>query len=97
MRTAARIDDNQLKIVQTFRSLGFSVISIAAVGCGCPDLIVARNGIIRLIEIKDGSKPPSERRLTPDQEKFHAEWKATIPIVTSVEDVIKLAENWKHG
>jgi hypothetical protein len=38
----------------------------------------------------DGSKPPSERKLTKGQVKFHQTWPGHIHIVESVEDVYKL-------
>jgi hypothetical protein len=42
-----------------------------------------------LMEIKDGSLPPSHRRLTPDQVKWHTEWKGwRVAVVTSVEEAL---------
>jgi len=43
--------------------------------------------------VKDGTKPPCERRLTPQQERFHAEWKGQRCIVESVDDVIALVKS----
>jgi hypothetical protein len=91
MRRIARIDANQPDIVGAFRRLGFTVAVTSAVGSGFPDLVVGRRGYNLLIEIKDGSKPPSERRLTPAQDDFHRDWRGTIHIVESVGDVIRLA------
>jgi hypothetical protein len=42
-----------------------------------------------LMEIKDGNKPPSARKLTSHQVKFHAEWKGWIYTVTNVEEALK--------
>ena len=56
-------------------------------GDGFPDLVVARNGINVLVEVKDGSKPPSKQKLTKDQEEFHASWKGWIAVVTCIADV----------
>ena len=81
MRRAAKIDDNQRSIVRALRRAGCQVMSLAAVGNGCPDLIVYRAGQLTLIEIKDGSKPPSRQRLTPHQQQFHRDW--PVQIVTS--------------
>jgi hypothetical protein len=40
--------------------------------------------------VKDGSKPPSERRLTPEQQKFHAAWiGGPLSIVTDVEGALR--------
>jgi hypothetical protein len=41
---------------------------------GTFDLLCWYNGRTLLLEIKDGSKPPSARRLTPAEQKFHDEW-----------------------
>ena len=89
MRLAARTDDNQTAIVKALRRAGCRVMSLAAVGNGCPDLIVLRGDpkgahTIRLLEIKDGNKPPSRRKLTPHQIKFHQDWPVTV-----VTDVIE--------
>jgi Holliday junction resolvase len=67
MRRAARTDSNQTEIVAILRSLGCSVQMLHAVGAGCPDLLVGVAGQNLLIEIKDGSRKPSARRLTSDQ------------------------------
>lgn len=91
MRRAAKIDANQTEIVKALRSAGCSVLSLAAVGNGCPDLLVSRPYYphhLYLLEVKDGAKPPSARKLTPDQERFHREWKGPIHVVTTVEEAM---------
>lgn len=77
MRRAARVDDNQARIVSTLRRAGVFVRVLSDVGQGFPDLLVkcpALGGELRLVEIKDGSKPPSARKLTEMEEKFKATW-----------------------
>jgi len=69
-----------------------SVLSLAAVGKGCPDLVIGKHGVNLLIEIKDGSNCPSKRVLTPDQIKFHAQWNGKIHIVKSVDDAVLLKD-----
>jgi hypothetical protein len=59
-----------------------------AVGQGFPDLVVSFRGRNILIEIKDGSKPPSARRLTPDQKEFHESWDGELYVVESAEQAI---------
>lgn len=87
MRRAAKVDANHAAIVGAFKACGAEVLSLAAVGKGCPDLLVQHRGRIRLFEVKDGRKPPSARRLTPQQEEFHALWLVTI--VNSPEEAVK--------
>lgn len=89
MRRAARVDDNQAAIVDALRRAGCSVRSLASLGKGCPDLLVGRAGVNYLLEVKDGSKPPCKRRLTPDEEAFHAAWRGPVAVVESVEDALK--------
>lgn len=77
------------------RGVGASVLSLAAVGDGCPDLVIGYNhpryGRINLLsEIKDGDKPPSERKLTDDQARFHREWRGQACVVESVEQLYRL-------
>jgi len=67
MRRAARIDANQPAIIAALRSIGATVQPLHAVGGGCPDLLVGLRGRNILMEVKDGARPPSERRLTADQ------------------------------
>ena len=62
-----KIDDNQKEIVAALREHGAFVQSLADIGKGCPDLLCAYAGSWFLLEIKDGSKPPSKRRLTEDE------------------------------
>ena len=101
MSRAKKVDANQAEIVKTFRSLGARVAITSSAGDGFPDLVVQYRYPYRLdnikhsldtmlVEVKDGSKPPSKRRLTPEQEEFHAEF--VCHIVESVQDVYDLLE-----
>jgi hypothetical protein len=88
VRRAAKTDANQAVIVGALRACGATVQILAAVGHGCPDLLVGHRGRNILMEVKDGSKPPSERRLTPDQQEWHAAWKGQVVVVENVEQAI---------
>ncbi len=93
-RIASRIDDNQSEIVEALRAIGCFVQSLAAIGKGCPDILVgvAHNRIWYVFEIKDGAKPPSARKLTPDEQTWHARAKLFAPVyvVESAEQAIKI-------
>lgn len=89
MRRAAKVDDNQAEIVAALRKIGASVQPLHAVGQGCPDLLVGWRGITSLLEVKDGKKPPSARKLTPDQEKWHAAWMGQVTVVETVSEAIE--------
>ena len=62
--------------------------SCASMGRGFPDLVVGIHGITDLVEVKDGSKPPSGRKLTPDQVTFFDNWLGSVRVVNNVDDVI---------
>jgi Holliday junction resolvase len=83
VRRAARVDANHAEIVEALRLAGCSVLSIAALGCGAPDLLVGKDGRNILMEVKDGSKPRSGRRLTEDEAAFHHSWRGQICVVES--------------
>jgi Holliday junction resolvase len=83
-----RTDANQKEIVQTFRDLGGSVFVLSMVGKGCPDVVLGLKGNNYLIEIKDGSKPPSKQVLTPDELKFHQSWKGQVCVINSIDQAI---------
>jgi hypothetical protein len=91
-RTRARVDDNQWLIVQTLRQHGASVQPLHTVGKGCPDLLVGFKGRNYLLEVKDGLKSPSKRKLTPDQSAWHEVWAGQVTIVTNCAEAVALLE-----
>ena len=85
MRQRGRIDDNHIAIVKALRQVGCSVKSLAALGKGYPDLLVGRCGVNYLFEVKDGTKAPSRRRLTADEQRFRDLWSGQYAVVESPE------------
>ena len=85
MRRAAKVDANQREVVAALRAAGASVQLLHAVGEGCPDLLVGYKGLNMLLEVKDGSKPPSAQKLTPQQEEWHRDWRGHRVVVNSPE------------
>ena len=92
MRKRARIDDNQREIVAALRAVGAQVQSLATIGDGCPDILVywkdrtfTYDGL-HLMEIKDGAKPPSKRRLTPAEADFATRW--PVEVVCNVREAL---------
>ena len=91
MRRRAKVDKNQAEIVAAMRQRGASVTSMAELGKGVPDLLVGHAGRTALVEIKDGSLPPSARGLTIDQQIWHAEWRGgTLAVVCDVESALRV-------
>lgn len=87
---AARVDANHEGIVVALRAAGCQVLSLAAVGGGCPDLLVyvARKRRLLLLEVKDGQKKPSARRLRESQKQFHSHWPGAVRVVTSPQEAV---------
>lgn len=91
MRRAAKVDANQAQIVDALRSCGASVQPLHMVGSGVPDLLVGYRGRTALIEIKDGSLPPSKRQLTDDQLRWHGAWSGgALAVVCDVESALRV-------
>lgn len=91
MRKFGKTDANHADIVDALRRVGASVVSLANVGNGVPDLLVGFNGRTCLLEIKDGSKPPSHQTLTKAQLDFISVWRgSSIAIVNSVDGALRV-------
>lgn len=88
--TWKRTDANQTKLVEQMRKIGLSVFITSAVGDGFPDAVCGHRNINYLFEIKDPSKPPSKRKLTPDEQSFFNTWKGKVFKVETIDDVIKI-------
>jgi Holliday junction resolvase len=84
--TYARIDTNHKEIVKALRDAGASVVSLASMKHGCPDLLVGYENETLLMEIKKDSKA----KYTPDQLDFIAKWKGgAVSRVDSVEAALR--------
>ena len=64
---------------------------------GALDLVVGCSGKDIRVEIKDGSKPPSRRVLTVDEEAEFREWRGARPqVVESRDDVHALVNRLRR-
>lgn len=93
MRRAAKVDANQAELVEVIRAMGGTVQTLAQVGKGCPDLLIGWRGKNLLVEVKDGSRPPSERVLTSDQKRWHSDWRGRVYIVATLDDLLLILRN----
>jgi hypothetical protein len=77
---AKRRDANHKSVLDFLRDQGWSVLDLADHGDGVPDAVCSRANVNRpgyttaLLEIKDGSKPPSARKLTPKEQAVKDAW-----------------------
>jgi hypothetical protein len=85
-------DGNHTEIREALRRVpGCRVFDSGDVGGGFPDLVIGFMGIIRLLEVKDGSLPPSQRKLTKDERKFHSAWEhLPVHVVNSVDEAYRV-------
>ena len=90
-RWARRADANQPDVVRALRQAGCTVVPTHTIGQGFPDLVVDYQGRTVLIEVKDPSKPKSDRQLTPAQAEFHAAWTGPIYIAETAEEAVAYA------
>jgi|LGOV01.1.fsa_nt_gb hypothetical protein len=85
-------DLNQPEIVEALRKFGAIVFNVTCSKGFC-DLVVCYNGEVTLIEVKDGSKPESQRRLTPrelEAVRLVNTVGCQIYIVNSIDEAISL-------
>lgn len=78
-----KIDDNQTRIVEALRRIGASVLSLASIGRGCPDLLVGLRGVNHLLEVKD-----AKGELTALQRPWFKAWRGRVSVVRSPEEAI---------
>lgn len=85
-RRRHRLDSNHKAIELALRKCGWQTINLSSIGGACPDLLVQRNGQLRLVEVKS-----AEGQVTPEQMAFRLDgW--PVVIVRSIEDALaKLA------
>ena len=92
-RRAMRQDDNHGAVVTALRAAG-AVVHTISQGGGLPDLLCGYESpsgrkYTLLLEIKDGEKVPSARKLTTLEEKFFETWiGGPLFIVNSPEEAV---------
>ena len=85
-----KVDANQAAIVEALRKCGCSVAVTSSIGGGFPDLAVGFRRLNFLLEVKDGRKPPSARKLTEAERIWHLTWRGRVEVVECVEDALKV-------
>lgn len=91
-RYARRVDENHAELLAAIRALGWYVLDTSHI----PeffDAIIAKHARTCFIEIKDGRKSPSRRRLTPAQIELHADFRragAEVLVLEKRDDLAQL-------
>lgn len=93
IRRAKRTDANHAQIVAELRARGYAVSDLSAVGRGCPDLLVSKDGRGLLVEIKSEANRGGKARGAKQAETLalQALWRKLHPgvcvVAMTVEDV----------
>jgi hypothetical protein len=86
-----KVDANHKDLMTKLRLIpGISVASTHTIGKGFPDIVIGYKGLNYLVEIKDGTKPPSQRKLTQDEVSFHSNWNGQVQICNNFYEVLKM-------
>ena len=95
MRQDGRTDSNQAEIVEALRKAGADVIDMHRVGGGFPDLLIAYNGWLTLMEVKSPNGKLNEAEL-----RWHERHGVEMPvhIVHNVDEALRTigAETEEH-
>lgn len=76
-------DNNQSQIEEELRAKGFSVFSIHIVGENVPDIVVGRDGLNMLIEIKSG-----RNKLRSGQSEFFKTWSGHVIVARTTQEIV---------
>jgi hypothetical protein len=87
-----RIDANQPSIVRQLREVGVTVLSLADLGDGAPDILCGFRGKNFAFEIKDWRQPPSKRRLTAKEKLWHQSWRGQVAVVETFEEAYAIIQ-----
>jgi hypothetical protein len=83
-----RKDANHGEVSDDLRAAGWSVLDLAKHGVSV-DLVVGKPFFAALVEIKDGSKPASARKLTLAELELKANWEGPYIVALSGEDALR--------
>ena len=102
MRRAARLDENHRAVVNAFERCGCTVLSLAGVGFGAPDLAVGVSGQTLLVEVKPDVGEKRRRNPRENQVAFAASWRGgPVHVVRTVKEAWELARlvrmGWRNG
>lgn len=90
---ANRKDANHKAIESAFHRAGAETIDCTIAPALGFDLLVAHRGRLHVVEVKDGNKPPSERKLTEGEQKRKAQLEVkgiAYNVVETTDDALKV-------
>ncbi len=92
MRRAAKTDQNHSEIVLALRGRGASVLSLAPMGRGVPDLAVSVAGYTFLAEIKAHPEGTKAGQPNEAQQRFICDWDGPVIVIRNLEDVGRVCD-----
>jgi len=90
-RTRHQTDPNHKPVGQIFRTMCPVAEDHSQGNHGYDWLIKTALGSVYAVEMKDGTKPPSERRLSPNELSAQLRWGTAYVVVLSEDEAIALA------
>ena len=87
MRRYGKKDDNHNQIVKDLQGIGFGCLDLSTLGDDVPDLLISRNGLSALVEVKVPGKEPNK-----NQKEWAAKWPGECFCAHSAEEVY---EKWQ--
>ncbi len=98
--TGGGLDANHHETARANEGDGVATFSAASYGVPCFDLVCFDPIAVQasyLLEVKDGSKPASRRRLTESEWRFAARWPGPLAIVCSEQERRAAVEDARRG
>jgi len=91
-RKRGRTDGNHTEVIEAMRNIGAVVYSVASIP-NFTDTLVGYRGQLFIIEIKDGTLPPSKRKLTDGEIKCKTDFErvgVTYHVANSVAEALNI-------
>lgn len=95
-RTTRR-DANHNEIVAALKVMGCTVVDLAAVGGGAPDVLCGYHGHNVLLEIKNPArktKGDNAAKTMKKQAEFRAAWRGHVAVVFTVDEALREVGVW---
>lgn len=90
MRRAAKIDGNHTQVVSALTAAGASVLSLAAIGKGAPDLCIGYRGVTLLMEVKNPATARGRKGANDAQKEFMGSWRGgAVALVDGAEAALR--------
>lgn len=91
-RFARKVDRNHGPVVDAFELAGCSVLSIASVGNGAPDLVIGCAGRSHLVEVKPDTRVKAVSNQRANQVAWATKWRGgAVHVVRTTSEAFELA------